>query len=70
MAHLAHANRIADDEERADRFPFASFPADLQRQVYDGLQRIERHAGAELLQVAYGEPAEMVVEIDDAHRIQ
>ena len=64
-----HLARVADHEQRAHRLALAPVAADLDGQVDDDLQRIERHAGFQLPQVAAGEPVEVLVQVDDAQRI-
>ena len=70
VAHLANFDVVADDEQRADRFAFAPFAADFQRQIHHGLQRVQGDARFQLTQVPHGQAAEMVVEVDDAERIE
>ena len=61
--------RIAHHEQRAHGFPFASFAADLDRQIDHDLERIQGDAGLQLPQIAAGEPVEMLVEVDHAQRV-
>ena len=68
-AHRQHLVGIADDEHGADRLAFASFPADLGRQVDDGPQRFQRDLRVELAQVCGGQPFEMFAQMDDAEAI-
>ena len=49
--------------------PFAALAADLDRQIDHRLQRLQRHARFELPQVAGGQPAEVLVELDEADRV-
>ena len=66
---VQHLAGVADDEHRADRLSLAAFAADLDGQVDHGLERLQRHAGFELPQVAGGQPAEVLVELDEADRV-
>ena len=66
---VQHLARVADDEHRADRLAFAPFAADLDGQVDHRFQRFQRHARFELPQVAGGQPAEVLVELDVADRV-
>ena len=50
-------------------FPFAAFAADFDGQVDHGLERFQRDARFELPQVAGGEAAEVLVELDVADRV-
>ena len=64
-----HFSRIAHHEQRADRFPFASFAADLDRQIDDDLERVQGNAGFQLPQIAAGEPVKVFVQVDHAQRV-
>ena len=44
---------IADHEQRADRVPFAPFAADVDRQIDDDLERLERNPRLQLPQIAH-----------------
>ena len=67
--HARTLRRVADDEERAHRLALAAFAADLDGQVDDDLQGVQRDAGFQLPQVAAGQAVEMLVEVDDAQRV-
>ena len=48
---------------------FAPLATDFDRQIDHGFQRFQRYAGFELPQVASGEPAEVLIELDIADRV-
>ena len=60
---------VADDEQRADRLALAAFAADVDGQIDDDLERVERDAGLELPQVAHRQLAQVLAEPDDAERV-
>ncbi len=61
--------RIADDEESANFFPFASFSTDLHGEIDHRLEVVERDGGFESLQVAAGESSHPFIELDDRNGI-
>ena len=68
-AEAQHLAMVADDEQRADRLALAAFAADVDRQIDDRLERVERNAGLELPQVADRQLAQVLAQADDAERI-
>ncbi len=60
---------IAHDEQRAHRLALAAFAANVDGQVDDRLQRLQRNARLELAQVANRQLAQVLAQPDDAQRI-
>ena len=60
---------MSDDEERPDTFPFAPLATDLDRQIDDPAEVLQRNLRLQTLQVARGELRQMLAEADDAQRI-
>ena len=61
-----HVAGIADDDQRADGLSLAALAADLDGDVDDRLQGLERDRRLERPQVARGEPLEVFAQPDDA----
>ncbi len=67
--HRQHLARVADDEHGADGVPLPALAADLQGQIDDGAQRLQRHLRVEAAQVLTGQPFEVLAEMDDAEAV-
>ena len=69
MARLNHLAGVADHEQRPDRLALAALPADLDGEIDNQLERLERHLRLEVSEVAAGELTKVLLEPQQAHRV-
>src|SRR5439155_21110720 len=62
--------RVADDDQGADRLSLSSFPADLDGDVHNRLERLEGDRSLQGPQVARRESLEVLAQPDDAEGVQ
>ncbi len=67
---IEHLAGVTNDEQRANRFALASFTTDLGRQVDHGLDRFQRNAAFEHLQITTGQTPHPLVQLQMADRIE
>ncbi len=69
VRHLQHLAVVADDEHGAHRLPLAAVAADLDRQVNDEPQRLERDGRLQASEIAGRQLGQVLGEVDEADRI-